>query len=130
MTPAWAKLAADTIVVLHLSFAVFVMLGAFLLLKWPKWIWVHLPAVCWGILVEFTGWICPLTPLENRLRDQAGLGMYRGDFVMHYLMPVLYPLHLTRTTQVVLGITVVIVNLVIYIHVFRHWRRGPRRDKT
>lgn len=126
MTSEWAKLAVDMIVILHLVFVVFVLLGALLLLKWPKLIGLHLPALCWGILVEFSGWICPLTPLENYLRDKAGLQMYHGDFVMHYLMPVLYPADLTRTTQILFGLFVIGINLAIYSHVLRRWRSGRR----
>jgi hypothetical protein len=127
MTNEWAKLAVNTIVVLHLGFVVFVLLGALLLLKWPKLIWFHLPALAWGILVELNGWLCPLTPLENHLRAKAGLGMYHGDFVMHYLMPVLYPPNLTRGTQIVFGVIVIAVNLVTYYYVTRRWRRGRQR---
>lgn len=125
MTSDWAKVMVDTIVVLHLCFVLFVLLGALLLLKWPKLAWLHLPALAWGILVELNGWLCPLTPLENYLRERAGLGMYHGDFVMHYLMPVLYPVHLTRATQVVFGLIVIGLNLVLYYQIFRRRRRQP-----
>jgi len=128
MTGQWAKLAADTIVVLHFSFVLFVLFGALLLLKWRWLVWLHIPALIWGILVELNGWLCPLTPLENRLREHAGLGQYHGDFVMHYIMPVLYPADLTRTMQIGFGLTVVIVNLVIYYYVFRNrFRRTAKR---
>lgn len=129
MTIESAKLAVDTIVVLHLGFVAFVLLGALLLLKWPKLIWLHLSALCWGILVELNGWLCPLTPLENYLREKAGLGMYHGDFVMHYLMPVLYPAGLTRGTQITFGFIVIAVNFATYFYVVRRWRRDrPRHD--
>ena len=119
MTSYWAKLGVDIIVTLHLGFVVFVLFGGILLLKWPKFVWLHIPAVLWGILVELNGWLCPLTPLENYLREIAGLGLYEGDFVMHYLMPILYPVDLTRTTQIVFGLIVIGVNLTLYIYVFR-----------
>ena len=119
MTSYWAKLGIDIIVTLHLCFVLFVLFGGVLLLKWPKLAWLHIPAVLWGILVELNGWLCPLTPLENQLRQQAGLGLYEGDFVMHYLMPVLYPVDLTRTTQIVFGLIVIIVNLALYLYIFR-----------
>jgi len=119
MTAEWAKLGVDTIIILHFAFVLFVLFGAFLLLKWQKLVWLHVPAVIWGILVELNGWLCPLTPLENYLRDVAGLGMYHGDFVMHYIMPVLYPANLTRTMQFMFGVIVIFVNVAVYIYVFR-----------
>ena len=77
--------------------------AALLALRWPRVIWLHVPAVIWGALIEFTGWICPLTPLENRLRRASGEAGYQGDFIAHYILPVLYPNGLTRTDQLVLG---------------------------
>jgi len=115
----WAKVGVDVIVVLHFLFVIYVLLGGLFLLKWKKAAWLHVPAVIWGILVELNGWLCPLTPLENQLRIKAGLGMYDGDFVMHYIMPILYPAELTRSTQILFGTIVIIVNLSIYIYVFR-----------
>ena len=127
MDSHWAKLAVDSIVVLHFVFVLFVLFGALLLLRWRKLVWLHIPAVIWGILVELNGWLCPLTPLENRLREYAGLGLYHGDFVMHYVMPVLYPANLTRLTQIVFGIVVIIVNITIYLYLYRI---RPRRTSN
>jgi hypothetical protein len=124
MSSQWAKWGVDAIVILHFGFVLFVLFGALLLLKWRRVIWLHIPAVVWGILVELNGWLCPLTPLENHLRQQAGLGRYHGDFVMHYLMPILYPVSLTRTTQIIYGIIVIVVNIGIYLYVFRWRPRG------
>jgi hypothetical protein len=87
--------------------------------------WVHLPAVVWGALIEFTGWICPLTPLEVWARVRAGETGYSGGFVEHYLLPVVYPTDLTRDAQVVLGCLVLIVNLAVYGWVIR--RRLDRK---
>ena len=84
-------LMADLIVLLHFAFVVFVVLGGLLALRWPRVVWLHVPAVIWGALVEFTGWICPLTPLENRLRRASGEASYQGDFIAHYILPALYP---------------------------------------
>lgn len=123
VTGQWSKLVVDTIIILHFVFVLFVLFGALLLLRWRRLVWLHIPALIWGVLVELNGWVCPLTPLENRLRADAGLGMYHGDFVMHYIMPVLYPENLTRTTQLLFGITVIIVNIVIYLYVFRFRKR-------
>jgi len=126
MTGQWAKLAVDTIVVLHFSFVLFVLFGALLLLKWRWLIWLHIPALIWGILVELNGWFCPLTPLENRLREHAGLGQYHGDFVMHYIMPVLYPVSLTRNLQILFGMIVIAVNIFIYVYIFLIRQRKRR----
>lgn len=118
-----STILADALVVLHLLFVVFVMTGGFLLARWPRLMWLHLPAAAWGALIEFTGWICPLTPLENRLRVSAGESAYSGGFVEHYLVPVLYPEQLTLPMQMVLGGVVVAVNLVAYGRAYRAWRR-------
>lgn len=115
----WAGIAADTVVIVHFLFALFVLFGGALLLWWRKLVWLHMPAVLWGMAIEFAGWICPLTPLENRLRYQAGLEMYEGDFVMRYIMPVLYPQDLTRTFQITIGIIILIINSGFYFYVFK-----------
>jgi len=117
----WAKLAVDGIVLFHFGFVLFVLFGGLLMLKWRRLIWLHLPALAWGILVEFSGWICPLTPLENVLREKAGLEMYRGDFVMQYIMPVLYPAALTREMQILFGVLVIILNIAVYVCVIRRY---------
>jgi hypothetical protein len=115
------SLAADALVVLHLVFVAFVVLGGLLVLRWPWLAWAHLPATVWGAWIEFAGWICPLTPLENRLREEAGEQVYATSFVEHYLLPVLYPASLTREVQWLLGGVVVAVNAVVYLVV---WRRS------
>ena len=105
---------ADLVLVVHLAFVVFVLCGGLLILKW-RWIaWLHLPAAVWGAVVEFTGWICPLTPLENWLREQDGEITYSSDFIAQYLLPVLYPGDLTRGLQLLLGTGVVVLNAVMY----------------
>lgn len=116
-------MAADAIVALHLAFVLFVALGAILVLRWPRVAWFHVPAVIWGALVEFTGWICPLTPLENRLRRSAGETGYQGDFIAHYVLPVLYPNGLTRHDQLVLGGVALTINVAIYAVVLARHRR-------
>jgi hypothetical protein len=114
---------ADALVVVHLLFVVFVMAGGFLLVRWPRLVWLHFPAATWGALIEFTGGICPLTPLENHLRALSGESVYSGGFVERYLLPVLYPETLTVPVQWVLGGLVVAVNLVAYALAYRAWRR-------
>lgn len=123
----WPAVVADAIVLLHFAFVLFVLFGGILLIWWRRLVWLHLPAALWGMLIEFSGWICPLTPYENRFRQQAGLEMYDGDFVMRYIMPVLYPEDLTRTIQIILGFVVLAVNTACYLYVFRF--RKPDRIK-
>ena len=99
---------------LHLAFIVFVMAGGFTVFKWPWMAWLHIPAAGWGALIEFRGWICPLTPWENNLRKLAGQEGYSEGFVEHYILPLVYPSGLTRDVQGVLGMIVILVNLLIY----------------
>lgn len=98
------------------------------MLRWPRLAWVHLPAVVWGSLVELTGWICPLTPLENRLRMAAGDSAYGGGFIDRYIMPIVYPPGLTRGMQLVLGIAVVVFNLVVYSILLKRSRGQSSRE--
>ena len=108
------RVAADLVVVLHCLFVLFVVAGGFLAWRWPRLVWLHLPAVAWAAWIELAGWVCPLTPLENRLRRLAGEGEYRGGFVEHYVLPALYPSGLTRSRQVILGLLVLGLNLAVY----------------
>ena len=105
---------ADLVLVVHLAFVLFVVLGGLLVVRWPWLAWLHIPAAIWGVLIEYTGWICPLTPLENSLRVKGGEAGYAGGFIQHYIQPVLYPAGLTRSTQVVLGSMALLVNLAAY----------------
>jgi len=115
------SLLADVIVVLHLLFIIFVVAGGLLVL-WRRWVvWLHIPAAVWGALIEFMGWICPLTPLENKFRHLAGQHGYAGSFIEHYLIPLIYPGALTREIQVVLGFAVIIINAAVYFFVIRKW---------
>ncbi|MHB1085765.1 MAG: DUF2784 domain-containing protein, partial [Thiobacillus sp.] len=86
--------------------------------------WLHLPAAAWGAYIEFSGGICPLTPLENDLRVLGGGNAYSSDFVERYLLPILYPEHLTLPIQLVLGGMVVGVNLAAYARAYQAWRRN------
>jgi energy-converting hydrogenase Eha subunit F len=108
------RILADLVVGVHALFVAFVMFGGLLALRWPRVAVLHLPAAVWGALIEFEGWICPLTPLEKWLRAQGGAAGYPGGFIEHYLLPVLYPAGLTRGVQLVLGSAVVVVNLLVY----------------
>jgi len=117
---------ADLVVLTHLAFIVFVILGGLLALRW-RWVpWVQVPAALWGAVIEVGGWICPLTPLENGLRERAGAAGYAGGFVEHYVLPVVYPGSLTRGVQIFLAVVVVVANALIYFVV---WRRAVRRRR-
>ena len=113
---------AGVIIVAHFLFIAFVAAGGLLVLRWPRLAWVHLPAVVWGVVVEMTGWICPLTPLENYLRRLGGSSSYSGGFIEQYLLPVIYPANLTVDTQYILGGLVIAVNLFIYTIIIRKKR--------
>lgn len=117
-------LLAEAVVLLHFGFVLFVVFGGLLALRWRRAVWLHLPAAAWGALIEFTGWICPLTPLEHWLRRQGGQAGYQGGFVEHYILPVLYPHSLTRTIQLILGLLVVGINLLIYSILWRRRQAG------
>jgi hypothetical protein len=121
---------ADVTVVLHLAFVVFVALGGLAVLWRWRLVFLHLPAAIWGILIELGGWICPLTPLENRFRRLGGEAGYEGGFVEHYLLPVLYPSGLTRGHQIWLGVLVGVVNLVVYGWVIWKFARKGREDSN
>jgi hypothetical protein len=114
---------ADLVVGVHTLFVVFVVAGGLLALRWPRVAALHLPAAVWGTLIELQGWICPLTPLENSLREAAGGAGYQGGFIEHYLLPVLYPAALTRGVQLGLGVSVIAVNVLVYALVLRRIRR-------
>lgn len=110
----WYSWLADLILCIHVSFVLFVVIGGLLMLRWQWVAWLHLPAAAWGAFVEFTGWICPLTPLENWLRAQGSEISSRSDFIAQYLLPVLYPGDLTQDIQLLLGTGVVVLNTAMY----------------
>jgi hypothetical protein len=118
------RLLADAVLVLHLLFVAFAVAGGLLALRWRWMPWLHLPALAWGATVEFTGRICPLTPLENALRAAGGEAGYQGGFIEHYLLPLLYPAALTRELQWTLGTGLVLFNLLVYGLLW--WRRRRR----
>ncbi len=116
-------LLADAVLVAHFGFLLFVALGGLLVLRWGRLAWLHVPAAIWGAAIEFAGWICPLTPLENDLRARAGETGYGGDFIARYLLPVVYPDGLTRRGQMLLGSAALLINLAVYSRVWRRSRR-------
>ena len=118
------RILADGVTLVHAAFVGFVMVGGFLAWRWRQLVWAHVPCAVWGTLIEYEGWICPLTPLENELRRRAGIDGYGGGFVEHYVIPILYPAGLTRPTQAVLGTAVLAVNVVAYGVLLRRTQRG------
>lgn len=121
------RLAADALVLVHLAFILFVMLGGLLVWRWPRLCWLHVPAVAWGIMVEALHLTCPLTPWENQLRRAAGDAGYTGSFVEHYLLPVIYPAGLTPQIQLVLAALVVLFNASVYGVLLWRWCKHSRR---
>ncbi|MGF1645134.1 MAG: DUF2784 domain-containing protein [Thiotrichales bacterium] len=119
---------ADGVLVLHLGFILFAVLGGLLLLRWPRLVWLHVPAVIWGAWIEFSGGLCPLTPLENHFRHLAGAEGYDGGFIEHYLLPLIYPHDLTRELQWLFGGIVLVVNAAIYTYWLKR-RLTSSRDK-
>ncbi len=112
------RILADSVVVIHFAFILFVIFGALLVLKWNRLMWFHIPCAIWGALIEFAGWICPLTPLENQLRIRSGAEGYHSSFIEHYIIPIIYPTALNRSMQIFLGILVLVINLGIYGLIF------------
>jgi hypothetical protein len=116
------RILADAVLIVHFGFVLFVLFGGLCALRWRRIIWLHLPAVSWAAATEFFGWICPLTPWENWLRAKGGETAYQGDFIAHYIVPLLYPEALSRNLQIVLGIIVLIINVLVY------WRFFSRKN--
>jgi hypothetical protein len=123
---SWYARLADLVVVVHAAFVAFVALGALFVWRRPRLAWVHVPCVVWGVAIEWTGGVCPLTPLEQSLRRAAGQAGYQGGFIEHYLEPILYPAGLTRTAQLVLGAAALLVNLAAYAALVRRRLHRPR----
>jgi Protein of Unknown function (DUF2784) len=122
-----ASFAADALVLLHAAFIVFALFGGLLAWRRRGWMWLHLPAAAWAATVVIMGWICPLTPWEQRLRAAAGQQGYSGGFIEHYVLAAIYPEGLTRTVQIALGAGVIAFNLLVYLLVWRRAASAPRR---
>ncbi len=118
------RLLANAVVAFHALFILFVVLGGLIAWRWRRVAAVHIPCALWGMLIEYRGWICPLTPLENTLRARAGQQGYGGGFVEHYLLPAIYPSGLTPRIQAVLGTAVLVINAVAYTLLIRRLTRG------
>lgn len=120
------RILADAVLMLHLGFILFAILGGILFYRW-RWIpWLHLPAFCWSSWVSFTGTLCPLTPLENHFRHRAGQDGYAGGFIDHYIVPLIYPEGLTDKIGITLGICILIWNAFVYSLILRRRRRAEQ----
>ena len=122
------RLAADGVLLLHVAFILFVLLGAVMALRWRWMRYVHVPAAAWGFFVELTGRACPLTYMENYFRIKAGQTGYADSFIEHYILNIVYPIAITRNVQFVLAGVVVVVNVAIYGWLLYRWRHGPRPE--
>lgn len=114
---------ADLVLVAHLAFVIFTVLGGLLVLRWRSLLWPHLACVFWGVILQWANWSCPLTPLESYLRGMGGEGGYQGGFIEHYVSMILYPENLTIELRYLLGIALLAVNLVVYGYLFFQKRR-------
>ena len=124
------RLSADLVLIVHLAFVLFVALGGFLVLRRPRLMWLHLPAVVWGTLSEFLGVFCPMTPLETTLRELGGGTGYEGDFIAHYITAVIYPSGLTREIQIALGFGALLLKIAIYGYWLLRRRRSRSRHRA
>jgi hypothetical protein len=124
------RLAADIVVVLHFSFILFVIIGGFLAIRWPRIAWIHLPVVAYGAIIEFFSFACVLTPLEQWLRVRSGAVGYDTSFTEHYILPLVYPSVLTYRLQVFLGILVIVINVIAYMLVLRKRRIRHRQSEV
>jgi len=115
---------SNLVFITHAAFILFVVLGGLLAVRWKWAVWFHVPAAIWGMLIEFTGWACPLTALEIEWLQKAGRAGYSGGFIEHYLIPLVYPAGITEADQVFLGCGVFVMNVLVYLLVWQKWRRS------
>lgn len=118
------RLAADTMMIAHLLYIVFVIVGGFLAFRARRVLWLHVPAVLWAIYVQYVGRVCPLTTWEKGFRDLAGEAGYEGGFVEHYIVPIIYPPDMPVAMHLVLGTLVILINAGVYAALIAHARRG------
>lgn len=114
---------ADLVLIVHTLFIIFAVFGGLIVLKWYKVMWLHIPCALWGALIEFFGWICPLTYLENYLREIGNGNYHESSFIQHYLLPIIYPPGLTTDIQILLGTIVIVINLIVYCIVWYYWHQ-------
>lgn len=126
----FARLAADAVMGIHFAFVLFVGVGGFLAWRWRRVAWLHVPTALWGALIEFVGWTCPLTPLENHFRELAGLQAYQGSFIENHMLSLLYPVDYSLALRVSLGLLVVALNAVAYgVYIWTAQKRRTAQDR-
>ena len=118
------ELAADLTLIIHFTFILFVIFGALLFFITTKIIFIHIPAIIWGSYIELTHSICPLTYLENWLLQKANLTTYSEGFIQNYLVPIVYPMNMTKDLQIFLGISLIVINIVIYAFIFSKMKKN------
>ena len=118
------SLVADLVMLLHFGFIIFAVLGALLLVRWPRLIWLHLPSATWAIAIEFYGGVCPLTPLENQLLNLASETAYSESFIGHYIGALIYPGEITTTVKIMLGLAVLVINIALYSWIIKRRRQS------
>ena len=118
------ELAAELTLIIHFAFILFVVFGALLFFILKKVIYIHFPALIWGIYIELTHSVCPLTYLENWFLQKANLTTYSEGFIQNYLVPIIYPTNFTNDLQLYLGITLIIINIIIYGFIISKFKKG------
>ena len=118
------ELAANLTLIVHFAFILFVVFGALLFFVSVKVIFIHIPAIIWGTYIELTNSICPLTYLENWFLHKANLTTYSEGFIQNYLVPIVYPVSLTKDLQIYLGIALIVINIVFYAFIFNRLKKN------
>ena len=118
------ELAADLTLIIHFAFILFIIFGALLFFITTKIIFIHIPAFIWGSYIELTNSTCPLTYLENWFLHKANLTTYSEGFIQNYLVPIVYPLSLTKDLQIYIGIALIVINIVIYAFIFNKLKKN------
>ena len=118
------ELAANLTLIVHFAFILFVIFGALLFFITTKIIFIHIPAFIWGSYIEFTHSICPLTYLENWFLHKASLTTYSEGFIQNYLVPIVYPINLTKDLQIYIGIALIIINIFFYVFIFNKLKKN------
>jgi len=122
-----SKILADIVLLLHFAFVLFAVLGGISVFYRRSLAWLHLPVVLWSAVINLAGWICPLTPLENYFRAQAGQSGYEGGFIQHYIEPLVYPGGMPRNFELIAGISILVGNGLVYAVILLYWRRRTRK---
>ena len=118
------ELAVDIVLIIHFLFILFVIFGALLFFVVKKIVFIHIPAIIWGAYIELTNSICPLTYLENWFLHKANLTTYSEGFIQNYLVPIVYPVSLTKDLQIYLGIALIVINIVFYAFIFNKLKKN------